>query len=60
MFRPIAIATPRAYLRLCSNKLCSETAPPEKMTHVDSEGKAKMVDVGSKRVTARTAVACAR
>lgn len=35
-------------------------AKPRKLTHVDAEGRAGMVDVGAKRVTRRLAVAEAR
>jgi cyclic pyranopterin phosphate synthase len=33
------------------------TAPPATLTHVDSDGRARMIDVGAKAVTARTAIA---
>ena len=33
------------------------TPPPRKLSHVDSAGRARMVDVGAKRPTARRAVA---
>jgi cyclic pyranopterin phosphate synthase len=35
-------------------------APPSSLTHLDSDGRARMVDVGGKEVTDRTATASAR
>jgi cyclic pyranopterin phosphate synthase len=35
-------------------------ARPEKLSHVDARGRARMVDVGDKAITARRAVAAAR
>ena len=37
-----------------------ESALPDRLTHVDDTGAARMVDVGDKAVTARTASATGR
>jgi len=38
----------------------SKRQPPSKLTHLDDQGQARMVDVGEKPATRRTAIACAR
>lgn len=37
-----------------------QTDPPTRLTHLDSDGRARMVDVADKAVTARTAIATGR
>ena len=55
---------PNSFFFVSRQCLCSRVPPNDgskrQMTHVDSEGKAKMVDVGHKEITTRTAVATAR
>ena len=52
----------RLSVLLHSKNLLSDMIPRsmETLSHLDSKGKAKMVDVGSKNVTQRTAVASAK
>ncbi|HEX4870368.1 MAG TPA: cyclic pyranopterin monophosphate synthase MoaC [Moraxellaceae bacterium] len=40
--------------------MSTDSLPPPTLTHLDEQGAARMVDVGAKAVTARTAVAEAR
>ena len=57
--RALAIANSNKRMIYCS-RLVPSSSSDNKMTHIDPEGKATMVDVGKKDISSRTAVARAR